>query len=385
MKKINLLTDHEDLADQWHYSRNTAFNIQSVNSSAKVWWKCDKGPDHFWEALVCHRIKGLGCPCCSNLKAVASNCLSTTHPELASQWHINLNEFMPEMVTSGSNKKVWWQCDVAADHYWQCAIVDRVRRNTGCPFCNGKKGSSTNNLALMFPELAEEWDLKNSDSVTNVSFGSAKKFWWRCKNNSDHRWQATINNRTNHNQGCPFCAGKKADANTSIAVICPSLITEWDDERDPNSVLPNCHNKFWWKCSKGHRWKATPNNRVSGLSGCPQCNESKGELYVKKIITEFGVKFSREYSFPDCRHKKLLKFDFAIHCKNFGLVEFHGIQHYQSCSYFGGDKRHEVGLLRDRIKEQYCKNNNIPLLIIPYSEYKNIKHLIGEFIKGLDE
>lgn len=46
----------------------------------------------------------------------------------------------------------------------------------------------------------------NKDS--NLKIKSNKKVWWKCKNG--HEWQAIISNRTNKNQGCPFC--KKDDS-----------------------------------------------------------------------------------------------------------------------------------------------------------------------------
>jgi hypothetical protein len=36
--------------------------------------------------------------------------------------------------------------------------------------------------------------------------------------------------------------------------------------------------------------------------------------------------------------------------------------------------------MRDAIKYDYCKNNNIPLLIITHTEFDNIECIINEFI-----
>ena len=63
--------------------------------------------DHEWQTSIWNRVvKKTGCPVCSNHKIVKSNCLLTTYPELANQWHptkkinININE-----VGIGSGKK----------------------------------------------------------------------------------------------------------------------------------------------------------------------------------------------------------------------------------------------------------------------------------------
>ena len=73
------------LAKEWHPIKNgdlTADDV-SLGSDKKVWWKCDKGDDHVWEARVHHRVNGIGCPICSNRKIVISNCLATLKPKLA--------------------------------------------------------------------------------------------------------------------------------------------------------------------------------------------------------------------------------------------------------------------------------------------------------------
>ena len=43
----------------------------------------------------------------------------------------------PEMVTPGSNKKVWWQCSMG--HVWKSVIYPRTgAQQCGCPVCAGK-------------------------------------------------------------------------------------------------------------------------------------------------------------------------------------------------------------------------------------------------------
>jgi hypothetical protein len=51
-----------------------------------------------------------------------------------------------------------------------------------------------------------------------------------------------------------------------------------------------------------------------------------------------------------------------------GLIEYNGIQHYEIIEFFGGEDGFRKSQQRDTIKMKYCKDNNIPLLIIPYTE-----------------
>ena len=45
----------------------------------------------------------------------------------------------PRMVTTGSRKKVWWECPLG--HVWKAAIYSRTgAKKCGCPVCAGKTG-----------------------------------------------------------------------------------------------------------------------------------------------------------------------------------------------------------------------------------------------------
>ncbi len=124
---------------EWH-PRNTISPTEIGRGSIrKVWWKCDKADDHEWQASPCYKIVGgTGCPCCAGRKIVLSNCLATTHPDIATEWH-EKNKLTPKEVTHSSNKRVWFKCSVDPTHEWQCLIYDRTR-GTQCPFCASSKG-----------------------------------------------------------------------------------------------------------------------------------------------------------------------------------------------------------------------------------------------------
>ena len=58
-------------------------------------------------------MSGSGCPYCAGRKVLPGfNDLVTLAPEVAKQWHPALNgNLTPEMVTAGTKRKVWWECD----------------------------------------------------------------------------------------------------------------------------------------------------------------------------------------------------------------------------------------------------------------------------------
>jgi hypothetical protein len=47
---------------------------------------------------------------------------------------------------------------------------------------------------------------------------------------------------------------------------------------------------------------------------------------------------------------------------------FYGEQHFKPMGYFGGEKKLLYTQQNDKIKNEYCKNNNIRLIRIKYDE-----------------
>jgi len=203
-----LATLNPDLAKEWHPTKNVSLTPYDVTSGThkKVWWKCEKGDDHEWQAVVYSRSQGIGCPACSGHKLVLSNCLATVNPKLSKQWHPTKNvSLTPYDVTSGTHKKVWWKCEKGDDHVWVDSISHRSD-DRGCPVCSGHKVVLSNCLATLNPDLVKEWHTSKNGSLTpfDVSEHSNKKVWWKCEKGDDHEWLTTVSHRSN-DRDCPYC------------------------------------------------------------------------------------------------------------------------------------------------------------------------------------
>lgn len=64
----DLSTIYPDVAKFWNYEKNGEVYPTQVtaHSNKKMWWKCDLG--HEWQAKVCNRVNGRGCPECYRVK-----------------------------------------------------------------------------------------------------------------------------------------------------------------------------------------------------------------------------------------------------------------------------------------------------------------------------
>ena len=132
-------------------------------------------------------------------------------------------------------------------------------------------------FAQTYPELAKEWDYERNYPLIPEQFAavSGKSVYWRCS--LGHQWRARIANRKNGNS-CPFCAGRKVLVGfNDLASQYPELIKEWHptmNKLKPTEVTSHSNSQVFWLCEKGHHWKASPNDRVSGR-GCPYCTSRK--------------------------------------------------------------------------------------------------------------
>ena len=102
---------------------------------------------------------------------------------------------------------------------------------------------------------------------------------------------------------------------------------------------------------------------------------SKGVLKIKNILNENNIFFETEKTFSNCLSLKnnLMKFDFYI--KDRYLIEYDGEQHFIPESFGdskSGDEKLKLQKEYDNIKNKWCKENNIPLIRIPYTHYNDI-------------
>lgn len=128
----------------------------------------------------------------------------------------------------------------------------------------------------------------------------------------------------------------------------------------------------------GYKWETTPARFYSGKR-CPKCNQSKGEKIITNILEVLNIPFEAQKKFNTCRYKNVLPFDFYV--SNSFLIEYDGEQHFTEVDYFGGEQGLKIRQLRDNIKTQWAKDNGIPLIRIPYTEFHNIEQIIKESIE----
>ncbi len=83
----SLLNTNPALAKDWHPTKNALLTPADVTpgSHKKAWWICGKG--HEWEAQICDRNRGTGCPYCSGRLATKGKNLLINNPRYADAYY----------------------------------------------------------------------------------------------------------------------------------------------------------------------------------------------------------------------------------------------------------------------------------------------------------
>lgn len=287
----DLATTNPELVAEWDGEKNTEKITECKSGSQKkVYWKCIEG--HSWEATIASRaLLGTKCPYCSGKKAISGiNDLTTTNPELVSEWDYEKNKIDIKTVMKGTAKKAWWLCKEG--HSWEASISSRANLKSGCPYCTNQKVLiGQNDLETLFPEIAAEWDVEKNNGVkaNEVFSKSGKKAWWICKNG--HSYNSVISSRTSATHtGCPYCAGQQVLTGfNDLKTRYPELANEWNYKKNngftPENITAHNCKKVWWICPKGHEYEAAIFNRVEG-DNCPICSNRVCETGYNDLQTK---------------------------------------------------------------------------------------------------
>ena len=159
-------------------------------------------------------------------------------------------------------------------------------------------------------------------------------------------------------------------------------------ERALKQHIDVVHNKIkTFKCPYDCGYKAHSQSRLNRhLNSCDgtKNNKSGGEKKIEKYLNKYKILYEYNTSYK-VKNIKLLKWDFIVNYKDEKrMIEFNGRQHYQPIQY-GNQTLEEANnnFIRqkenDRIKSDFCKENDIKLLWIPYWEFNTIDKLLDDF------
>lgn len=172
------------------------------------------------------------------------------------------------------------------------------------------------------------------------------------------------------NLGCIHCGTKVNLNDISGRQIGDLLVLEATDNRSNGAVVWKCQDIntneiIYRRTDLVYTYQTKKNNKSLNFNAM-----SKAEIIIYLILKFNNITFERQKAFNSCRFKStnaLAKFDFWVN--NQYIIEYDGEPHFQEIEFFGNlsDKQEH-----DKIKNQWCKDNNIPLIRIPYWHLNDI-------------
>lgn len=162
---------------------------------------------------------------------------------------------------------------------------------------------------------------------------------------------------------CSLGCNHRIEAGTRFGQL---TVIEMTDGRSKNggSVLYKC------RCDCGEELLvASTELRAKRKSSCSKCNLSLGEITIKALLKQYNIQYQKEYTFPDCYNDKtgqLFRFDFYLPDNNI-IIEYDGEQHSKVVARWGGIEGLKERQRRDKIKTNYCLDNGITIIRIPYT------------------
>ena len=235
------------------------------------------------------------------------------------------------------------------------------------------------------------WDEKNNCTPKDISYGTDKKYFFKCSRGLHNSEEKRIADLTNGNTSFK-CKGCNSYGQYLIDTYGENALEKyWDFEKNKNlnpfEVPRGSDKKVWIKCQENEEHESyliTCANFTSSGNRCPICKESHGERKIREYLTKNNIEFIPQKAFSNLlgTGNKPLTFDFYIPFKNL-LIEFQGEQHYRPVDFNGkemkkAEKKFEKQQENDRRKRNYAQQNNIDLLEITYLEEDKIEEILDK-------
>ncbi len=282
----------------------------------------------------------------------------------------------------GRKKKLIITCFVHGD-FEQTA--NNHMGGAGCPKCGEKSCNDQHRLSIEEFIRRSRKIHGNKYNYDKVNFNAIRKGVLIVCPTHGEFWQIADNHA--HGAECPSCykeatagrhlLGRDKFVEKSIEVHGDYYNyekVEYKGNKIKVEISCPLHGPFWQK----------PNGHVSG-AGCPRCKifRSRGEKKIERFLRKHGFFYEQQKTFDDCLSPlngyRKLRYDFYIP-NNRVLLEFHGLQHYESVEWFGGIQAFGKAQIRDQYKQEYALRNNYKFCVISHKQEEQIEEILTNIL-----
>lgn len=337
-------THEEYVAEVNAVNPNIEIVDKYIDAKSKILHRC-KIDGYEWYVRPSSILSGIGCPRCSGVERYGHD----TYIKKVAAAHHNI-EVVERYVNSRT--PILHKCKI--DGYEWFARPANILHGEGCPRCSKVERYTQDEYVKRVGEINQDIE------VVGEYIGTHVKTLHKCKIDG-YEWFVSPHDVLEGHK-CPRCIGRERYTNEGyikrVSEINPDIevVGEYS-----GSTVPILH-----RCKiDGYEWYATPSNILQGY-GCHKCGKhSNGENIISNWLDDKHILYIQQKTFDGCKSKIALRFDFYLLDYNI-CIEYNGKQHYEPVDFFGGEDGFNALIKRDKIKADYCKKNNTPLIIIPY-------------------
>jgi len=373
-QKITQEESEKNILEKCKIRNYSVKQFKYENSYTKLSLKCNIDNCE-WISTYSNFIYGnKGCPKCA--KTLPKNQIDVDLSIIKKCKEMNYTLLKP-FIYKNINSILCLKCN-NDNHEWNPTYYNFINCKYSCPKC-GKNLRTTQNDA---EEKIKKICLDNNYTYKSFEYlNNTTEIYLKCSQN--HEWSSLYISIVNRHTRCPKCVSINKGKLKRLHQMDAELLIYNKCEKynykllNKDFIYTTSHKTILkLKCNiDGHYWSSTYNNYINLDRCCPLCNNSKGELEIYKYLINKNIFHIREFKFDNCKNIFKLPFDFYLP-EYETCIEYDGEQHFKIIEYWGGEKRLNQTKINDKIKTEYCKNNNIKLIRIPYTEIKDINTIL---------
>ena len=260
-----------------------------------------------------------------------------------------------EETNKRKNKSIVWKCQCECGNIEEFSTKElRSDELIQCHQCGNSRKPQT---GLTEDIIGKKFNHLTVLSKSNKRIGG--KIGYKCQCDCEKQTITYVSRtdlESNHIISCG-CAKRKYQIGDKI------------NNREIIGINGTINNQFYYKakCVFCNREYEITGYSLKKTFSCG-CQKSLGEFNIIQVLNQNTIKYKKEYCFPG----SIFRFDFAILNENnevIRLIEFDGEQHYEQNiknSGWNTYEKYQHTLENDMKKNQIAKDNNIPLVRIPY-------------------
>lgn len=355
--KANLKSNDQYIADLHAVNPNIQLLGEYTKAKNPTLHRCLKC-GYEWMVTPASLLNGTGCPNCSNKVRY------TTESFKAKMAAINPDV---EIIGEYSNKEIHCRCKICGHEYTTSSSALLSGRK--CRNCVIRDRTRTQEQYEK-----ELFEIDPTIEVLGQYTRCDEKILHRCKV-CGHEWEVMPTSFLHAKNGCPKCARKRE--RPELRRTQEEYLQDLKDlgiaDVIPIEEYVKANVKIKHKCLKHNFiWEVAPMNVLNG-QGCPKCRSSKGENKVQNWLSIHDIDYELQKTFDGLKYKQLLRFDFYLPKFN-TCIEYDGEQHFHPVDFSNhhdedtARETYEKTVIRDKLKDDYCKEHNIRLIRIPYYE-----------------